>query len=192
MNETTTPAPKKKSALKKILLALVAIVIVLVVVVAMQPSEYRVARTATMAAPAAAVFTQVNDLKKWEAWSPWAKLDPNAKCTFEGPAAGKDAAMAWVGNNQVGEGRMTITESRPNEFIRFQLEFFKPMAGTSTAEWAFKAEGGQTTVTWSMFGKNNFVGKAMCLVMNMEKMMGGEFDKGLASLKAIVEAPPKP
>lgn len=192
MSENTTVVPKKKSLLKKILIAIAAIIVLLVVVVAMQPAEYRLARTAAMSAPAPAVFAQVNELKRWEAWSPWAKLDPNARNTYEGPAAGKGAAVSWVGNSQVGEGRMTITESRPNEFIQFHLEFFKPMAGTSTAEWTFKGEGNQTTVTWSMFGKNNFVGKAMCLVCNMDKMLGPEFEKGLASLKAIVEAPPKP
>ena len=83
---------------------------------------------------------------------------------------------------------MTITESRPNELIRFNLEFIKPMAGTSTAEFSFKPEGNQTSVTWSMSGKNNFIAKAMCLFMNMDKMVGGEFEKGLSSLKSIAEA----
>jgi uncharacterized protein YndB with AHSA1/START domain len=176
--------------LKKILIALVAIVVVFVVVVAMQPSEFRVARTATISAPAPAVFAQVNDFHNWEEWSPWAKLDPAAKNSFEGPPAGTGAIFRWAGNNQVGEGRMTITESRPNELIRFNLEFFKPMAGTSTAEFTFKPEGNETTVTWSMTGNNNFIAKAMCLFMNMDKMVGGQFEKGLAAMKSIVEAVP--
>lgn len=87
---------------------------------------------------------------------------------------------------------MTIQESRTNEFIRFHLEFFEPMAGTSSAEFRFKPDGKGTTVTWSMSGKNNFIGKAMCLVMNMDKMVGGQFDQGLASMKYIVESGPKP
>ena len=144
-----------------------------------------------MLAPASAVFVQVNELKKWEAWSPWAKLDPAMKQKYEGPAAGVGAVSSWAGNNQVGEGRMTITESRTNELVRFNLEFFKPMAGTSTSEFSFKPEGNQTSVTWSMSGQNNFIGKAMCLFMNMDKMMGGQFETGLASMKSIVEAPPK-
>ena len=176
--------------LKKILIALAAIVVVFVVVVAMQPSEFRVVRSANVSASASAAFAQVNDLHKWEAWSPWAKLDPAAKNTFEGPPAGTGAIFRWAGNNQVGEGRMTITESRPNELIRFNLEFFKPMAGTSTAEFSFKPEGDQTTVTWSMTGKNNFIAKAMCLFMNMDQMVGGQFEKGLAAMKSIVEAVP--
>ena len=174
--------------LKKILAVIPVIVVVFVIIVALQPAEFRVARTATVTAPAEVVFAQVNELKKWDSWSPWVKLDPAMKQTYEGPASGTGAISRWAGNNQVGEGSMTITESRPNELIRFNLEFIKPMAGTSTAEFSFKPEGSRTTVTWSMSGKNNFIAKAMCLFMNMDKMVGGEFEKGLSSLKSIAEA----
>ncbi|MBI2924099.1 MAG: SRPBCC family protein [Verrucomicrobia bacterium] len=177
---------------KKILIALAAIIVVFVVIVALQPSDFRVTRSATMSAKPAAVFDQVNDLHKWEAWSPWAKLDPAAKNTFEGPAAGTGAIFRWAGNNQVGEGSMTITESRPNELVRFRLDFLKPMAGSSDAEFTFKPEGNQTTVTWTMTGENNFIAKAICLFMSMDKMVGGQFETGLASIKSIVEAPAKP
>lgn len=176
---------------KKILIGLAVVIVVFVIVVATRPSEFRVARSVTMSAPAAAIFPHVNELKKWEPWSPWMKMDPNAKSTFEGPAAGKGAVMGWAGNNQVGEGRMTITESKPNELVHFHLEFYKPMAGTSEAEFTFKPEGNATVVTWSMTGRNNFIAKAMCMFMNMDKMVGGEFEKGLNSIKAIVEAAPK-
>ena len=174
--------------LKKILIGLLLLLLVLAVIVALQPSQYRVERSVTVAAPPAVVFPQVNELKKWEAWSPWAKMDPAMKQTYEGPAAGTGASYAWAGNNQVGEGRMTITESRPSELIRFHLEFFKPMAGTNTAEFTFKPEGDQTTVTWSMTGDKNFIAKAMCLFMSMDKMVGGQFEKGLADLKSVAEA----
>ena len=177
--------------LKKILIALAAIAVVFVAVVAMQPSDFRIVRTATMSAPAPAVFAQVNDFHNWEAWSPWAKLDPAAKNSFEGPPAGTGAIFRWAGNNQVGEGSMTITESRPSDVIRIKLEFLKPMAGTSTAEFTFKPEGDQTTVTWSMSGKNNFIAKAICLFMNMDKMVGGKFEEGLAAMKSIVEEAPR-
>lgn len=180
---------------KKLLVGLgvlVALLAIFAVVVAMQPSEFQVSRTATMPAPAGAIFPHVNELKKWEPWSPWMKLDPNARSTFEGPEGGKGAAMTWAGNSQVGEGRMTIIESKPNELVRFRLEFYKPMEGTSEATFTFKPEGNQTVVTWSMTGKNNFIAKAMCLFMDMDKMVGGEFEKGLASLQAIVEPPSKP
>ena len=176
--------------LKKILIALAAIVVVFVVVVAMQPSEFRVVRSAKISAPAPAVFAQVNDFHKWEAWSPWAELDPAAKNSFEGPSAGTGAIFRWAGNKEVGEGGMTITESRPSDLIRIKLEFLKPFEATNTTEFTFRPEGDQTAVTWSMAGKNNFIAKAMCLFMNMDKMVGGQFEKGLASIKSIVEAAP--
>ena len=178
--------------LKKILIALLAIIAIFLIVVALQPSEFHVERTATMAAPPATVFDQVNDFHKWDAWSPWAKLDPNAKITFEGPPSGTGTIMTWAGNNEVGEGRMTLTESRPNDLIRIRLDFLKPFRGTSLAEFTFKPEGDRTVVTWSMTGQNNFMAKAVHLFMDMDKMIGGNFEKGLAQMKAVVEAGPKP
>src|SRR5690349_1231288 len=122
---------------KKILLVLAVLVVGFLVVVALQPAEFKVTRSAAMAAPAAAIFPHVNNLHVWKAWSPWAKMDPNAKETYEGPAAGTGAVMRWAGNMKVGEGAMTITESRPNDHIRFRLDFLKPMAATNTAEFSF-------------------------------------------------------
>lgn len=177
--------------LRKILIALAVIVVLFVIIVALQPSEFRIVRSATISAPPPAVFAQVNDFHKWEAWSPWAKLDPTAKATFEGPSAGTGAIFRWAGNNEVGEGSMMITESRPSDLIRIKLEFLKPFAATSTAEFTFKPEGNQTAVTWSMEGENNFIAKAFCLFMDMDKMVGGQFEKGLASMKSVVEAAPK-
>ncbi|HMJ89486.1 MAG TPA: SRPBCC family protein [Candidatus Acidoferrum sp.] len=173
--------------MKKILIGIAVIVVVFLIVVATRPGEYRVTRSATIAAPPAAVFAQVNDFHKWEAWNPWGKIDPAIKQTYEGAPAGKGAIYAWVGNKDVGEGRMTITESRPSDLILINLEFFKPMAGTSLTEFTFKPEGNGTIVTWTMSGKNNFMAKAMCLFMNMDKMIGGQFEKGLAAIKAVVE-----
>jgi hypothetical protein len=178
--------------LKKILIAVAVLVVLFVIIVALQPSEFRVARSATVSAPSPAVFAQVNDFHKWEAWNPWGKIDPAMKQTYEGAAAGTGAIYTWTGNNEVGEGRMTITESRPSELIRINLEFFKPFAANSSAEFTFKPEGNQTAVTWSMAGQNNFMAKAIHLFINMDKMIGGQFEKGLASMKSIVEAGPKP
>lgn len=177
---------------KKILAVLAVIIVVFLIIVAVQPDNFAVARTATIAAPPAVVFAQVNDLQKWQAWSPWAKIDPAMKVTFEGPAAGTGASYTWSGNSQVGEGTMTITESRPDDLVRLRLEFRKPFAATNTAEFNLKPEGGQTVVTWSMAGRNNFVFKAVGLIMNTDKMIGGDFEKGLASLKEIAEAAAKP
>lgn len=177
--------------IKKILIGLVVIVIVFVVVVALQPSDFRVTRSATISALPPAVFAQVNDFHKWEAWSPWAKLDPAAKNSFEGPAEGTGAIFRWAGNNEVGAGSMTITESRLSDLIRIKLDFTKPFEATNTTEFTFKPEGNQTTVTWSMFGTNNFIAKAFCLFNSMDKMVGGQFENGLAQMKSVVEAAPK-
>ena len=177
--------------LKKTLIALAVIVVVFVAIVAMQPSEFRVARKTTIAAPVQAVFAQVNDFQKWRAWSPYDKLDPAMKKTYDGPPAGTGASYSWVGNSHAGEGRATITESRPNELVRIKLDFVKPFAGTAFAEFTFKPDGDRTVVEWSLDGNNNFVSKAVHLFMNMDKMVGGQFEEGLAELKSVVEAAPK-
>lgn len=171
-----------------VLIGIAVIVIVLVVVVAMQPAEFRLTRSTKISAPAAAVFAQVNDFHKWVDWSPWEKIDPELRRTYEGAPFGTGASYAWVGNKQVGEGRMTLMESRPNELIRIKLEFLKPFACTNDVEFTFKFEGTQTTVTWSMSGKNNFMAKAFGLVMSMEKMVGGDFERGLAQMKCVAES----
>jgi len=170
-----------------ILIALALIVIAFVIVVAMQPSEFRIVRSATMSAPAADVFAQVNDFHNWQAWSPWAKLDPAMKQTYERAPAGAGAIYSWVGNNKVGEGRMTLMESRPRDLIRIKLEFMRPFNATNTAEFTFKPEENQTGVTWSMSGRHKFMMKAFGLFMNMDKMVGGDFEKGLANMKSVVE-----
>ena len=176
----------------KIVLILSVIVLVLAGIVAWRPSEFRIERTTVIAAPPSAVFAQVNDFHKWEAWNPWGKMDSAMKQTYEGAPAGAGAVYTWAGNRHVGEGRMTITESRPNDLIRVRLEFLKPFANTSLAEFTFKPQGTQTAVTWSMTGTNNFMAKAFHLVMNMDRMIGGQFDKGLADMKSTVEAGLRP
>jgi uncharacterized protein YndB with AHSA1/START domain len=177
--------------LRKVLLAFAAILVVLGLVIAMQPSEFRVTRSATINAPAPKVFALVNDFHQWDGWSPWAKLDPTMKKTYEGARAGAGAIYTWSGNNDVGEGRMTLTESRPSELVRIRLEFLRPFAAANTGEFTFKPDGDRTTVIWSMFGTNNFMAKSFGLIMNMDKLVGGDFEKGLAQLKAIAEGAPK-
>jgi uncharacterized protein YndB with AHSA1/START domain len=174
--------------LKKILIALAAIVAIIVIVVAMQPSEFRVERSTTIAAPVVTVFAHVNDLHKWEAWSPWAKLDPDAKINFEGPESGAGTILKWSGNDKVGEGQMTLTDSKPDELIKIKTEFVKPFEGSINSDFAFKPEGEATAVTWSMSGHHNFLEKAMCLIMNGKKMVGDDIEKGLTQLKAVAEA----
>jgi uncharacterized protein YndB with AHSA1/START domain len=172
----------------KILIAVVAVLAVFIVIVSLRPSDFRITRTATIAAPPAVVFAQVNDLRKWEAWAVWAKMDPNARLTYSGAPSGTGAGYAWEGNKKVGSGRMTITESRPHEFIRLKLEFLKPFVATNTAEFTFQPQGNQTVVSWSMAGKNNFMFKAVGLFMNCDKMVGSQFEQGLANLNSVCRA----
>ena len=173
-----------------ILITLAAVVVLFVIIVALRPSDFRVERSIVVAVPPAAAFAQVNDFHKWEAWNPWAKMDPAMKETYDGAPAGVGAGYSWIGNKDVGTGRMTLTESRPFESIKIKLEFLKPFAATNTAEFTFKPDGNQTIVTWSMFGKSNYFCKLMGLFMSMDKMIGSQFEKGLADLKKASEAAP--
>jgi uncharacterized protein YndB with AHSA1/START domain len=184
---------KKETApmIKKILIGLVVVIIILVVVILLQPATYQVERSTTINAPAEVVFAQVNDFHKWNAWSPWAKLDPAMKQTFEGAPAGTGAVYTWVGNKEVGKGRMAITDSHPSDLVKIKLDFLKPFAASSVTEFTFTPQGNQTLVKWKMTGDNNFISKAFHLVMNMDKMIGGDFEKGLAQMKAVAEAAPK-
>lgn len=159
-----------------------------VIMVALQPADFRITRSATINAPAETIFPLINDLHNWAAWSPWDKLDPTMKKTHDGSAAGVGASYHWNGNNKVGEGRMTITESRAPSHIGLKLEFLRPMRATNQTVFTLTSGSNGTTVEWAMTGKNNFVAKAFCMFMNMDKMVGKDFEKGLAQLKAVAEA----
>jgi hypothetical protein len=181
--------------LKKTLLGLVAVIVlvaaVLTIVIATQPSKFHVERSLTMMAPPEAAFAQVNDFRKWEKWSPWLEEDPSAKHSYEGSPAGEGAIFRWAGNEQVGEGSMTILESQPPGHIKIELHFIKPFEDIATTDFLFTPAGDETMVTWTMDGKHTFISKAMCLfVFDMDKMIGGKYDEGLASMKKIVESEP--
>src|SRR3954468_9285267 len=128
--------------LKRLLIGVVLLIAAFLIVVWFQPDDYRLTRSTVMAAPAARVFAQVNDLKKWDDWSPWAKLDPNAKVTFSGPQAGPGATFTWDSNDKVGAGTMTITESRPNVRIATRTDFTRPFEGSSQSDFVFSEAGG--------------------------------------------------
>jgi len=177
---------------RKIVVGLLAIVTGFSMVVYLQPSETLVTRSIAVAAPTPAVFDQVNTLRNWDGWSPWAKLDPGAKNSFDGPPAGIGAGLAWSGNNKVGEGRMKIVDSRPGERVHVAVDFVRPFEGKSTSEFSFKPDGDKTNVTWHIRSHNGFIGKAICLIMSPEKMLGPDMEKGLAQLKSAVETPAKP
>ena len=181
--------------IKKVILGILAVILIVIIgfcaIVAMQPADYKVTRSTTVNAPPEKVFEQVNDFHKWDAWSPWAKLDPAMKTTFSGPDSGQGASYSWVGSDQVGEGKMTIAESHPSAHIKIDLEFIKPWQAKNVTEFMFKPSGDKTDVTWTMNGSNNFAGKAFGMFMNMDRMIGGDFDRGLAQLKTVAESAPK-
>jgi Polyketide cyclase / dehydrase and lipid transport len=178
--------------LKKIILGVLAVVVLavagLVVAIMMQPDTYRVVRTASINAPSEKVFAQVNDFRRWDAWSPWAKIDPAMKATYGGPPSGVGSTYQWVGNDEVGEGKMTIKESHPSSHLKIDLEFIKPFASQANTEFILKPVGDRTDVEWSIDGKHNFLSKAMCLVISMDQMIGPDFEKGVNQLKTVAES----
>jgi hypothetical protein len=170
--------------LKRILLIVVVVVGLFAAFVATRPSTWRITRSATVPSPAEAVYPKVADFHAWDAWSPWAKLDPAMKTDFTGTPGTVGSSYHWVGNDKVGEGRMTITELIPGRKVGIKLEFIKPWAQTSLTEFSFVPEGAGTQVTWAMSGENDFVGKLFAVFMDMDKMVGPDFEKGLGALKA--------
>ena len=169
----------------RIALVLLVLLAACVGFIASRPSEFRITRTRTLSAPPHVVYAYVDDFKRWPQWSPWEQLDPSMKRELSGAPAGVGAAYYWSGNSRAGEGRMTITEAQPGRRVTIRLEFIKPFAATNTAQFDFVPSGQGTQVTWAMAGRNNFAAKAFGLFMDMDKMVGTEFDKGLATLDAV-------
>jgi hypothetical protein len=164
--------------------ALIAAAIVL------QPNFFAVTRSAVIEAPPHLVYGYINDLRNWESWSHWAKLDPQAQTQFVGPSAGPGAVFEWSGNRRVGAGRITIVDSRPNEAVDIKLEMQKPFAASNDVSFTLAPEdsasaNGATVVTWTMSGRNSLLSKALNLAMDRDKMVGGQFEKSLANLSAI-------
>lgn len=151
--------------------------------VSTRPAAFRIARSLTIPASPATLHPLIRDLKRWEAWSPWDKIDPNLQRTYEGAAEGVGATYRWLGNKNVGEGRMTITEVEPDARVTLDLEFLKPFPAKNVTTFTLTPAGEGTEVTWTMEGNNNFVAKAFGVFMNMDKMVGKDFEKGLASLR---------
>jgi len=152
------------------------------VTIATRPAAFRITRSVVLTAPVEALFRHVNDFHLWQHWSPFVKLDPNMKVSFEGAAQGVGAVYHWSGNNKAGAGRMAITDSAENRRVAIELSFSKPMKAQNTAEFSFEPVSGGTRVTWAMTGNNNFVGKAFALIMDTDKMVGGSFEEGLNNL----------
>ncbi|HTO79706.1 MAG TPA: SRPBCC family protein [Methylocystis sp.] len=156
----------------------------------LKPNVFSVSRSAVIDAPAESVFARLVDFHAWKDWSPWARLDPNAKESFEGPESGVGSSMAWSGNRKVGAGKMTILECVRDELLRLKLDFERPLRGTRAASFELRPEGDATRLTWTMNGRNDFQAKLFSLFVDLDKLIGGDFEQGLANLKALVEEKP--
>ena len=175
--------------IQKILISLVVFLVGIVAVALLKSPDFRVERSITVAAAPEDLFIWFNSHKKFNEFNPWLKMDPGAKVEYLGPETGVGAASTWEGK-MTGKGKATIIESRPNELIRLRMDWLGPMEGVSTVDYIFKAEGGRTTVTWAMYGKNEgLLAKVMSLVMDCESMCGPEFEKGLAEMSKLATAP---
>jgi uncharacterized protein YndB with AHSA1/START domain len=173
--------------LKVIGLTLLGLVLVVLALAASRPDTFRVERTLAMKAPPERVFAHVNDFKAWRDWSPWERMDPAMKRIFSASTAGPGASYAWEGNSKVGKGRMEIAEAQPASNLRIKLDFEAPMEGHNIAEFTFRPQGEKTLVRWQMSGPMSFPGKVFGLFMDMDRMIGKDFEAGLENLRAIVE-----
>ena len=174
--------------MKNVLVALLVITVAFVGFIATRPTNYHVERSMSFAAPPQAAYAQIADFHRWDAWMPWNKLDPAMKKEYGGAPSGTGATYHWVGNDKVGEGNMAIKNATEPSNVDIQLDFLKPMQATCDTKFAIAPEGTGSKVTWSIDGKNSFMGKAMCVFMGgMDKMMGPDFEKGLSAMKTAAE-----
>jgi Polyketide cyclase / dehydrase and lipid transport len=171
-----------------ILLAVVIVIGIIALIASTKPDEWTIQRQAAIPGAPAKVFAYIDDLHKFMEWSPWAKLDPTMKLTYGSPASGSGANFSWQGNGKAGAGKLTITESRPNDLVHCQFDFVKPMRCTNTHEFVLKPEGSQTIVTWTTKGKAPFFFKLILVFVSCEAMMGKDLEIGLSNLKAVVAA----
>ncbi len=174
--------------LKKILIALAVIVVALLGFATTKPDTFRVERGASIKATPETIFAHLNDFRSWGSWSPWEKLDPALQRTYSGAAIGAGAVYEWKGNSDVGAGRMEILESSPSSKLRIKLDFTEPFEGHNTTEFTLIPDGEATKVSWAMHGPNQFLGKVMSIFVDMDNMLGKDFETGLANLKAVAEA----
>ena len=172
---------------KKIAIVVVVLIAAILAFAATKPDTFRVQRAASIKAPPEKVFALLNDFQRWEAWSPWEKKDPAMKRTFSVVTSGKGAQYAWEGNKEVGQGRMEIAESVPPSKVAIKLDFVKPFEAHNTVEFTLEPKGDATNVTWSMQGDTPYLAKIVHVFLDMDKMVGKDFEAGLANLKTLAE-----
>jgi len=170
-----------------IVVVLAVAVIAVLAYAATRPDTFRVQRSTHIGAPADRIFPLIANLKSMNTWNPFVDPDPAIKITYSGPESGKGAAHTWSGNRKVGEGRIEITEASPPSKVAMQLDMLKPMKAHNAVEFTLRPNGGGTTVTWAMSGRQPFMGKLMTIFIDCDRMVGSQFEKGLASLKTLAE-----
>jgi len=171
----------------KIIVIVVIVLVAAVLAIAMtRPDSFRVERKTSIKSAPDKIFPLIDDFHNWSSWSPWERMDPAMRRTHSGAASGKGAVYEWEGNSKVGQGRMEILEASPSKVI-IKLDFLKPFEGHNVAEFTFEPQSDSTSVTWAMYGPAPFFSKVMQVFMSMDKMIGKDFDSGLANLKAIAE-----
>ena len=171
----------------KLLAVIVVAVIALLLYAATRPNSFRVQRSLRINAAPDRLFALLNDFRQWSGWSPWEKMDPNMQRTFSGPDVGVGTVYEWQGNKKVGKGRMEILESSPSTQLRIKLDFFSPFEAHNTTEFTLQPQSNGTDVIWTMYGPSPFMSKLMGVVFNMDKLVGGDFERGLTNLKVLAE-----
>jgi uncharacterized protein YndB with AHSA1/START domain len=172
----------------RFILIIVAVIVgILLLLAALRPNRFRIERSKLIAAPPERIWSLLEDFRNWSLWSPWEKLDPNLKREHGGAARGHGATYAWEGNKKVGAGRMEIVETTPPDELHIKLDFFRPFEAHNMAEFKLTPEAGGTRVAWAMHGPQPFIAKLMGLLFNFDKMVGRDFEKGLAALKTQAE-----
>lgn len=167
---------------------LAVLIAILLTVAAMRPDSFRVERSIDIDAPAEKIFPLINDYKNWGVWSPYEKVDPAMHRTFSGAPSGKGSVYEWTGNKNIGHGRMEIVEAVQPSKIVIKLDFFSPFEAHNIAEFTMRPQGGATSVTWAMHGPAPFMAKIIHTFINMDRMVGGQFQQGLTSMKAVAES----
>ncbi|MES2152290.1 MAG: SRPBCC family protein [Pseudomonadota bacterium] len=173
--------------LKKIAIGLAAIIVIILVMALLQPNSFTVKRSIAIKAPAEKILPLISDFHQWGSWSPWEHLDPAMKRTFSGSTNGNGAIYDWSGNDDVGSGRMEVIAVTVPTNVTIKLDFFKPFEANNVTEFTLDTKGDTTTVNWNMRGPMPFLSKLMCVFVSMDKMIGKDFEKGLANMKTVAE-----
>ncbi len=171
----------------KLLAVIVVALIALLLYAATRPNSFRIQRSLRINAAPDRLFALLNDFRQWSGWSPWEKMDPDMQRTFSGPDVGVGTVYEWQGNKKVGKGRMEILESSPSTRLRIKLDFFSPFEAHNTTEFTLQPQSNGTDVIWTMYGPSPFMSKLMGVVFNMDKLVGGDFERGLTNLKVLAE-----